>query len=540
MYRWSVLIVEIVSVSVCHAAAGQLRISQVWMAGGLDDGPNGAFVELFNAGGAQASLDEMSVQVSQANSATWESVPLPDITMPARSYYLVRFSETPLGRVFFPDLVADPVNFLPNSVSGRVALVSKADALVGVCPIDPSIVDLVGYGTPGCSEGSPALPGKQSPARGQVRGCAGLFDTDDNLSDFSQRTPMPRNGSHPPTIDLHVRASAQPASVDRSQSALVQAQVFACAGGPPAGVTVTIDARELGLGSAEALVDDGTLGDVFAGDGVYSRLLPVSGAARSTTHRLTVSASDTLARSGAAALPVTVTPEGVPGNGACAGAVIIDTLPVADDVINGAGGDDVDTSCNSDFATITRFGVWYELQLPAGTVVRVRDISIIDSVIAVFEGPDCFSAVEVACGREEVEHTIAAGVRTWVLAGAWSASQTAPTIPLRMIYEPVDSEPDQTVGACCVGPACTLADASACAAQGGTFTGGGGCVVGDEPGTACCEADSNRDGSIAVGDILDFLSFWSLQESRGDSNGDGVFAVGDILDLLSAWSGGCS
>lgn len=55
-----------------------------------------------------------------------------------------------------------------------------------------------------------------------------------------------------------------------------------------------------------------------------------------------------------------------------------------------------------------------------------------------------------------------------------------------------------------------------------------------------CVADFGGDGTVAVGDILDFLSAWaSGTDPRADINGDGVYAVGDILDYLSLWSSGC-
>lgn len=55
-----------------------------------------------------------------------------------------------------------------------------------------------------------------------------------------------------------------------------------------------------------------------------------------------------------------------------------------------------------------------------------------------------------------------------------------------------------------------------------------------------CDADYNRDGAVAVGDILDYLSAWaSGTDERADTNNDGLFSVGDILDYLALWSAGC-
>lgn len=57
--------------------------------------------------------------------------------------------------------------------------------------------------------------------------------------------------------------------------------------------------------------------------------------------------------------------------------------------------------------------------------------------------------------------------------------------------------------------------------------------------TLVCPADINGDGTTVVGDILDFLGFWSASDPRGDWNNDGVYALGDILDYIGAWSAGC-
>lgn len=55
-----------------------------------------------------------------------------------------------------------------------------------------------------------------------------------------------------------------------------------------------------------------------------------------------------------------------------------------------------------------------------------------------------------------------------------------------------------------------------------------------------CAADTNGDGIIAVGDILDYLTLWANGEDAADINGDEVVAVGDILDFLALWASGCA
>lgn len=58
--------------------------------------------------------------------------------------------------------------------------------------------------------------------------------------------------------------------------------------------------------------------------------------------------------------------------------------------------------------------------------------------------------------------------------------------------------------------------------------------------TPPCDADFNNDGAVTVGDILDYLSAWSLgTDPRADTNKDGNFFVGDILDWIQIWAAGC-
>lgn len=62
----------------------------------------------------------------------------------------------------------------------------------------------------------------------------------------------------------------------------------------------------------------------------------------------------------------------------------------------------------------------------------------------------------------------------------------------------------------------------------------------DRVESSSCTADFNNDQSVTVGDILDFLSAWSGNQTMSDLNNDGAYSVGDILDFLGLWSAGCS
>ena len=84
-----------------------------------------------------------------------------------------------------------------SAAQGKTAFVDGTTPLAGACPMDPAIIDLVGYGTANCSETATAPTGSNTTSLNRaMNGCA---DTDDNSADFTTGTPMPRNSATPPS-----------------------------------------------------------------------------------------------------------------------------------------------------------------------------------------------------------------------------------------------------------------------------------------------------------------------------------------------------
>ncbi|MBM4458303.1 MAG: hypothetical protein FJ011_11150 [Chloroflexi bacterium] len=177
--------------------ANAVRISQVYGGGGN----NGAayrndFIELFNSSATTATLTGWSVQYASTTGSTWQVTNLSGAIGPGR-YYLVQqaagssCSGAPCG-VSLP--APDATGSIAMSKSdGKVALVSSTAALSGVCPAG-GIVDFVGYGSANCFEGGGAAPALDNP-RAALRGDNGCIDTDQNGSDFTGATPVPRNSA---------------------------------------------------------------------------------------------------------------------------------------------------------------------------------------------------------------------------------------------------------------------------------------------------------------------------------------------------------
>jgi hypothetical protein len=108
--------------------------------------------------------------------------------------------------------------------------------------------------------------------------------------------------------------------------------------------------------------------------------------------------------------------------------------------------------------------------------------------------------------------------------------------------------PSGATGVCCRGATCnaTVPQAS-CTGSGGigaTFVSMASvCNGGGSTTTPCCYPDFNKNGSLQVQDIFDFLNAWFAGSQYAKVGGDGVsgtLAVADIFDFLNAWfAGGC-
>jgi subtilisin-like proprotein convertase family protein len=109
------------------------------------------------------------------------------------------------------------------------------------------------------------------------------------------------------------------------------------------------------------------------------------------------------------------------------------------------------------------------------------------------------------------------------------------------------ANPCGATGVCCRGATCNAAvDAVSCTANapvGASYASTSGvCNGGGSATFPCCYADFNKNGTLQVQDIFDFLNSWfagsPFAKVGGDGSG-GVLAVQDIFDFLNAWFAGC-
>jgi uncharacterized protein len=245
-------------------------ISQVYGGGGNTNAPyTNDFIELRNLESTPVSVNGWTVQYASAAGTSWATTTLAG-TIPANGFYLVREGGGPNG---VPLPAADAIGGIAMSAaSGKVALIADPGALTGSCPVAAAI-DFVGYGTANCFEGAGAAPGLDNESAA-IRHNEGLTDTNDNVADFAEGTPIPRSTIGLPPTGI---GRANPASIPDGSSTLLTIVVSAGAFPPSPIASVSVNLASIG-GSDQALVDDGTNGDELGGDAVYSRLVTVSGA----------------------------------------------------------------------------------------------------------------------------------------------------------------------------------------------------------------------------------------------------------------------
>jgi len=170
-----------------------LVISQIYGGGGNSGATyRNDYVELYNPTTVTVSLAGWSLQYASAAGLGWggTSQPLGGVIGPGR-YYLIALAS---GGATGSDLPLANINGGINmsGTTGKIALVSNGDPLVGECPLsDPDLIDFVGFGTATCREGAANAPAPSNTSA-LFRKNNGATDTNQNGSDFTTGAPAPR------------------------------------------------------------------------------------------------------------------------------------------------------------------------------------------------------------------------------------------------------------------------------------------------------------------------------------------------------------
>lgn len=176
---------------------GKVIIAQVY-GGGNNSGAawQNDFVVLKNLGATAVSLTGWSLQYTSAAGTAWGSNKLAlSGSIAAGGYFLVSLAGGTTNGAALP--AADQSGTINMSgADGKIALVSSTTSLPALaCPSDPSIMDLVGYGSANCFEGAAAV-GTLSVTTWATRAGSGCTDTNQNGTNFSVAgSPAPYNSA---------------------------------------------------------------------------------------------------------------------------------------------------------------------------------------------------------------------------------------------------------------------------------------------------------------------------------------------------------
>jgi uncharacterized protein (TIGR03437 family) len=183
-----------VSVRIGGLVVDKVLITQIFGGGGNSGAPfRNDFIEIFNSGSTPVNLAGWSVQYASATASTWSTTPLTPVVLSPGQRYLIQQAGGNNGAALPTPDAAGTIAMAAGA--GKVALVRSTTALTSVCPANPNIVDLVGYGsTANCFRGTGPAPAASNTnaARRNANGCT---DTQNNASDFTLAPPNPRNTS---------------------------------------------------------------------------------------------------------------------------------------------------------------------------------------------------------------------------------------------------------------------------------------------------------------------------------------------------------
>jgi len=301
-------------------ASSSIVISQVYGGGGNSGATyKNDFVELFNRGNTTIDIAGWSVQYASAAGTTWRVTNLSG-SIPAGGYYLVQEAAGTGGTTNLPIPDATGTTAM-SATSAKVALVNDSGALSGACPSPgANVVDFVGYGSSAsCSETSPT--GTLSNTTAALRTANGCTDTDNNSTNFSIGAPTPRNsgstsnpcnGSSSPSGT----GAANPSALNPGDGTLLTVTVIP--GTNPASTGLAIDGNLASIGGSmtQQFFDDGTHGDLVAGDNTFSFQATVAANTTNGAKNLVVTITDAQSRAGTTTISLTVGPSNPSGVGA--------------------------------------------------------------------------------------------------------------------------------------------------------------------------------------------------------------------------------
>lgn len=263
---------------------------------GTTANPNDEFVEIHNNGSTAVDLNGYRINYRSQNGTS--DVPIPfavwtsqTILQPGQYYLVASTSYTGAAN---PDLTYNPVTCSCSMSANQGGLAIRLGA-----NDTGTIIDAVGWGTTTniFFEGTrTTAPGSGSSKERLQLGCQ---DTDNNANDFATLTPF--NGRNTSTsfntcsgggTTLFAAMNANPSIVTPPGSTLLTVTVIPATTPPSTGITVVGNLTSIGGSPSQTFFDNGTNGDVTAGDNVFSYSAAIAAGTAGGSYNVTGVAQD--------------------------------------------------------------------------------------------------------------------------------------------------------------------------------------------------------------------------------------------------------
>ncbi len=281
-------------------------ISGFQVAGGT---ANDEFIELHNISSNPADLNGYRVvyrSASGTNDVAFVEWTTSTVIAPG-GYYLI--ASTGYDGTVTPNLTYNPTTCAcsMSATSGGIAIRNGA-VNSGV------IVDSVGYGAATNAFIETTVTTAPAANAGQIRVNNGCQDTDNNANDFSTLNPSaPRNASSPLNAcgggggsSLLIGFGANPTTVAPGATTLLTVSVFPATTPPSTGITVVGNLSAIGGAASQPFFDDGTNGDVTAGDNIFSYRATIPAGQSGGSAAIQITASDAQMRSASGTINLTI------------------------------------------------------------------------------------------------------------------------------------------------------------------------------------------------------------------------------------------
>lgn len=294
----------VLDITPAYAGSNSVVISEFRVRG--PNGGNDEFIELYNLSSSAVNIGGWKINGS--NNASPTPATSTRVTIAANTvinpgcHYLVTNS----GSSGYSGTVAGDQTYSTGVTdTGGVALLNAANAIIDAVGLDAGSAYKEGTPLPSLGSTNANKSYERNPG-----GAAGSgSDTDNNAADFQVKTPSdPQNSSSAcigQSSGLSASGASNPSSVDIGGTTLLTVTVIP---NTTTGVAVSADLTSVGGAADTAFFDDGTHGDVTAGDDIFSLSYTIPSNSPTGARTIAASANDGQGHTASATITVSVNP----------------------------------------------------------------------------------------------------------------------------------------------------------------------------------------------------------------------------------------